>query len=439
MPATIGIRREDKNRWEARVPVVPEDVRALIAEHGLRFVVQPSSIRAFDDQAYRAAGATVSEDLGAAEIVVAVKEIPTALLRSDKTYVYFAHVIKGQAYNMAMLARLLELRATLIDYERIADAHGKRLVFFGRHAGNAGMIETLWALGQRLAAHGAVTPLAEVRHAYAYESLAAAQAHLRALGGSLARGVDGAPRPLVFGIAGYGNVSQGAQEVLDCLPVTEVAVADLAAVAASGRAAPPMIKVVFKEEHMARPREAGAPFVLRDYYDHPEGYAGDFARHLPHLDVLVNTIYWEPRYPRLVTKAWARQAYAVGGAARLQVIGDISCDVDGSIELTAKPTHPDEPCFVWDPETDTIAAGVAGRGPAIMAVDNLPCELPREASRDFSRALRPLLPALAAASWPATFAELELPPPLKNAVIVYRGALAPGYRYLEEHLAAARR
>jgi saccharopine dehydrogenase (NAD+, L-lysine-forming) len=436
MSTLIGIRREDKNKWERRVPLIPADLSRLQDEHDLRFIVQPSLIRVYSNDDYRAAGVTVAEDLSAASLVFAVKEIPIRLLQRGKSYVYFSHVIKGQPHNMPMLQRLLDLGCTLVDYERIADEQERRLIFFSLHAGYAGMIESLWCLGQRLAAQGVVTPFADVRHAYEYDDLSAAKEHLRAVGARLqGEGLPAEVTPLVFGLAGYGNVSRGCQEILACLPVQEVPVAELAA--AAGRpqaAAPALLKVVFKEEDMVRPRDPAGVFALQDYYQHPEKYRGTFAEHLPHLDVLMNTIYWDERYPRLVTRVWARENYGGGRMARLQVIGDISCDIEGSIELTFKATHPDLPAYVYNPERDEILDGCEGIGPCIMAVDNLPCELPRESSQHFSSVLRDLVPDLARADYGADFADLDLPLHLKKAVIVHRGGLTPAYTYLREHL-----
>jgi alpha-aminoadipic semialdehyde synthase len=433
MSVVVGIRREDKNKWEARVPLLPEDLAELQRRHGLRFLVQPSSIRAYGDEEFRSAGIEVAEDLDAASLVVAVKEIPVELLRPEKVYLYFAHVIKGQPYNMPMLRRLMELGCSLVDYERIIDDRNRRLVFFGIHAGYAGMIETLWCLGRRLESRGLSTPLAEVRHAYEYDGLESAKNHLREIGERIkSDGLDPALAPMVFGVSGYGNVSRGAQEILDCLAVAEIEPAALPTAAARGGDAPaPLIKVVFKEEHMVRPAEPGVPFQLQDYYDHPEKYRGMFDLHLPHLDVLTNTIYWDERYPRLVTREWVKHE---GAAARLQVIGDISCDIEGSIEITLKATQPDEPCFTYDAASDGVTMGCAGPGPAVMAVDNLPCELPREASQHFSRTLRDMVPALATADWNAPFEQLELPSQLKRAVIVHRGELTPDYRHLKDYL-----
>jgi alpha-aminoadipic semialdehyde synthase len=184
---------------------------------------------------------------------------------------------------------------------------------------------------------------------------------------------------------------------------------------------------------MARPKAAGEPFELQRYYAHPEAFDPAFDPYLPHLDVLVNAIYWDPRYPRLVTKRTLAEQVE-RGALRLRVIGDISCDIDGAIECTVRATEPGEPVFVYNPRTGAEVDGVEGDGVAVMAVDILPSELPRDASSYFSRVLQPYIPALAAADYSAPFDLLALPPEIKRAVIVHRGDLTPAYRYLQDHL-----
>jgi alpha-aminoadipic semialdehyde synthase len=433
MSAVIGIRREDKNKWERRVPLVPTDTSDLQTKRGVRVLIQPSSVRVYPDDEYRSSGIEVNEDLGAASVIFAIKEIPTHLLLPGKTYVFFAHVVKGQPHNMPMLRRLMELGCSLVDYEKITDDQKRRLIFFGRHAGYAGMIETLRCLGQRLAVSGVSTPLSQVHPAFEYRDLTEAKAHITALGDEIVH--QAGARPLIFGFSGYGNVSTGAQEVFDCLKPVEVAVADLTPVA-SAPAGPRLVKVVFREEDMVERKERDAPFNLQEYYDHPERYEGCFEKHLPHLDVLVNCIYWERRYPRLVTREWARKNYLTGCAPRLKVIGDISCDIEGSVELTVRVTEPDHPCYVYLPEQDSCRDGVEGNGPVIIAVDNLPCEIPRESSQYFSSVLRDMVAPLANADWQVPFETLDLPPCLKRAVIVHQGRLTPDYQYIQKHLEA---
>jgi saccharopine dehydrogenase (NAD+, L-lysine-forming) len=216
---SIGIRREDKDQWEARVPLIPDDVARLTDSGAAEFVLQPSAQRVFAADDYLRAGARLDEDLSACDIVLAVKEIPRELFGQGKTYAFFSHTIKGQPYNMDMLRRLMELECQLIDYERITDAQGKRLIFFSRFAGLAGAIDALWALGRRLEWEGlAPNPFAELRQTSTYPTLAAALAAVREVGARIARdGLPAAICPFVVGVTGYGNVSRGAQEVVDAL------------------------------------------------------------------------------------------------------------------------------------------------------------------------------------------------------------------------------
>jgi len=430
---TIGIRREDKNKWERRVPLTPADAAYVQHEYGHELIIQPSPIRIFDDDSYREAGLAVSDDALEADILIGVKEIPPELYRPGKVYMNFSHTIKGQPYNMPLLKTYMERGCSLLDYECIADDDGRRLIFFSLHAGYAGMIESLRALGLRLATRGIANPLSDVKPAYAYADLADAEQHLRTIGDRLLNeGPFGDHGPLVIGVSGYGNVSRGAQHVLAWLPVTRVTVDDLPNVARITDCKP-LALCVFEEKDMVRPR-GDHPFALQDYYDNPEKYAGRFEDHLPHLDMLVNTIFWTERYPRLVTKAWTAAQFRDDGAPRLQVIGDISIDIEGSVELSLKATYPDSPNFVYDPKTGEAIDGVEGEGIVIMAVDNLPCELPLAASEHFSTILRDMVGDLGKADWTADFAELDLPLHLKRAVIVHKGELTPTFAHLAEYL-----
>ena len=153
MTFRLGIRREDKNEWERRAPLAPDAVSRLVAQ-GVEVLVEPSPRRIFTDLEYARAGARIAPDLSACTLVLGVKEIPPARFRPGGAYCFFSHTIKGQPYNMGMLARLRELGCTLLDYELVKDDQGRRLIFFGRHAGLAGMLDSLWALGRRLAEEG---------------------------------------------------------------------------------------------------------------------------------------------------------------------------------------------------------------------------------------------------------------------------------------------
>jgi alpha-aminoadipic semialdehyde synthase len=397
--------------------------------------VQPSDIRVISDAAYREAGALIAEDLAPCRVVFAVKEIPVGFFDPGHTYVFFAHVVKGQPYNMPMLQALLHNDCQLIDYEEVTDEHGRRLIFFGHHAGLAGMIDTLWALGQRLDWEGISNPFSDLRQTYHYDNLDEAKAAVSALGARIAQ--EGLPEPItpfICGFAGYGNVFSGANEIIQLLPVAEISPEVVAEVAQDSADDDRIYEVVFKEEDIVEPISPQARFELQDYYDHPDKYRSKFNTYLPHLNVLVNCIYWEQKYPRLVTKRTLRQLYRSQNQPRLRVIGDISCDMEGAVEATVRCTEPDDPIYVYDPFEDQATPGVAGTGPVILAVDILPSELPREASAYFSSILTEYVPAIAEADYSLPFHQLDLPSEIKRALIVHQGRLTPDYEYLEKHL-----
>jgi len=441
-PKTIlGIRREDKNPWERRVPLIPVHARELIRDLGIEMWIQPSEIRVFSDQDYRQEGVEISEDLSPCSIVLAVKEIPLEFFRDGRVYVFFSHTVKGQPHNMPMLERMIERRATLIDYERIVDGQGRRLVFFGRQAGQAGMIDTLWALGKRLESEGIPSPFSSIRQTIGYASLVDAEEAVKAAGWEIyKRSLDSRIVPLVFGFCGYGHVSQGAQEIFDLLPFEEVPPGQLAGLdKKKNYSAKKVYKTIFKEADMVRPKDRRQAFELQDYYDHPEKYRPVLEKSLPYLTGLINAIFWTPRYPRFVTNQFLKRLYSGQTTPRLRVIGDLSCDIDGGVECTLRCTDPSSPVFTYDIRTEEAKEGFAGRGPVIVAVDNLPAEISLESSVFFSQVLKPFIPALCAADFSSAFARLRLPAPLHKAVILHRGELTPDYAYLRDSVHPSKR
>jgi len=432
----IGIRREDKNPWEKRAPLIPAHAGQLMRDYPIDVWIQPSAIRIFQDEDYRREGVIVSDDLSACPIVLAVKEIPLEFFCEERVYVFFSHTIKGQPHNMSMLKRMMDRRCTLIDYERIVDEQGRRLVFFGRQAGQAGMIDTLWALGQRLKAEGKDSPFASVRKTINYASLVEARESIQRVGWEIHHhGLDSSLVPLVFGFAGYGHVSQGAQEIFDLLPFEEVAPARLKEVFRKKSFFESRVyKTIFKEENMVEPKTRRHQFNLQEYYDHPERYRPVLEKYIPYLTVLVNAIFWSPRYPQFITKKFLKTLYLGSKRPRLRVIGDISCDVNGGVECTVKCTTPSDPVFTYDLEKDEARDGVKGRGPVIMAVDNLPAEISLESSVFFSQTIRPFIPAIAAADYSRKFDQCLLPPALRKAVILFRGNLTPDYEYMRKFI-----
>jgi alpha-aminoadipic semialdehyde synthase len=329
---------------------------------------------------------------------------------------------------------MMESKINLVDYEKIADEQGRRLIVFGRFAGLAGMINSLWSLGQRWKEQGIETPFLEIRQTHHYNSLEEAKEAVKRVGEQIKeKGLPPEISPIVVGITGYGNVSQGAQEILELLPVEEISPAALLQLKDENKSGNLIYKVVFKEEHLSRPLEADKKFVLQEYYDHPERFESQFEQYIPHLTVLMNCMYWDDRYPRIVTKDYLEKLFK-NGQPKLAVIGDVTCDPDGSIECTHKGTEIEDPVFVYNPFTRQPAMGFKGEGVLVMAVDILPSELPRESSQTFSDALIGFMPSIASADYNTSFEELDIPAPIKRAMILFKGELTPDYQYLKEHL-----
>jgi alpha-aminoadipic semialdehyde synthase len=431
MTFKIGIRREDKNKWERRVPIIPKHVKELNSKYDIDTIIQPSNIRIFADEAYLSVGAVVKEDLSS-DLIFAVKELPIDFIKPKTTYVFFSHTIKGQEHNMPMLKKMITLGCNLIDYEKITDEKGQRLVFFGKFAGLAGMIDTLWAFGQKIKSKGIANPFSEIKKTIDYKDLDEAKIHLNNIGEKIKKeGLSKNIIPLIVGFAGYGNVSIGAQEILDILPVKEVPPKKINEIQ-NNYSNKCIYKTVFKEEDIVEPISDKKKFDLQEYYTKPELYKSVFHTYINKLTILMNCIYWSKQYPRLVTKKYLKDNYST--QFKLHIIGDISVDINGAIEFTEKVTTPDSPVFVYDPISGDIMKGFSHNGIVVMAVDNLPCELPKESSEAFSNSLFNFIPSIAKADFSVDFDKLNVPAEIKKAVILYHGKLTPDYSYINKFL-----
>ncbi len=435
MCAAIGIRHEDKYLMERRTPITPAHAKQLIENEGLKIVAQTSPKRVFPDTEYLKAGALIEKDLKACDVIFGVKEIPAEAFEEGKTYVFFSHVIKGQPYNMPMLKKMMEKACNLIDYECIVDDQDKRLIFFGKYAGLAGMINSLWSMGQRLKEYGYHdNAFLQIKQAQHYASLMEAKDAVSTAGRHIAE--NGLPQdllPLTIGFTGYGNVSAGAQEIANLLPSKEITPEQLLKLKDRKQLPNNLIyKVIFKEEHLSKRRD-GSDFELPDYYANPDLYENDFEQYIPHLSILMNCMYWDTRYPRIVTKEYLKDLYGKG-RPKLTVIGDVTCDPDGSVECTHKGTAIEDPVFVYDPITGNPTMGFKGHGILVMAVDILPSELPRDASITFADALFPFIKAIAETDYSAPYETLNLPAAIKKALILHMGKLTPGYEYINQYL-----
>ena len=432
MAHRIGLRREDKNIWERRVALTPDAVERL-REKGVEIEVEHFDRRCFEDELYENAGAVLSDDPRDCGIVIGIKEIPLGWFRPGGAYLFFSHTIKGQSFNMPLLREMMDKGCTLMDYECVTNDQGLRIIFFSRHAGRVGMVDSLWTLGQRLKAFGHENPLEELEPAHKYRDLDAVKAAVTLIGETITeKGMPAAAAPVVIALTGGGNVAAGAREVFDLLPHEDVAPENLEDWLAKNQDTTDRIALVhLLPDHFVAPKDSSKTFDFDHYVANPDEYRADFTKWLPMITMLIHGVYWDDRYPVLATREDFAALYE-HGAPKLLAIGDITCDIDGSLKSTVRDTEPGDPVYMYDPRKEDAPFGFEGDGIAIMAVGNLPTELPIEASQTFSDALEPFIPAMAEANLDGTLEESGLPPEIARAVILWRGELTPAFEHLSE-------
>ncbi|KAJ2156250.1 hypothetical protein GGF46_005312 [Coemansia sp. RSA 552] len=434
-PMVIGIRREDKNRWERRVALTPAHVKRLIRETGARVLVQPSNTRIFNNSSFERAGAEIEEDMSKADAILGIKEVPIDKLLPNKTYLIFSHTHKGQEYNMPTLQAFLDKKIRLIDYELMTNpTTGKRLVLFGTHAGYAGMIDGLHGLGQRLLALGYNSPLIHMGQAHVYPNLECVNTKLRHVADIIHdQGVPDAFSPMLFTFTGAGNVTRGARAIFDKLPHDNVTVDEL----------PSIAKDRFNQRYKNRllalqigagdylERVGGGKYNRDEYREFPDRYRSVFAEKIaPYTTMLVNGIYWESKFPRLMTTqdlATIQRQRAL--KSRMLAIADISCDIGGSLEFMSHASTIDSPFFYVDAVNSVEHKDIERPGVQINSIDNLPTELPFEASKHFGDSLYPHARALAMGNLDNTI--------LSRAVICQDGALETPHRHLAAKLSGS--
>ena len=391
-----------------------------LAKKGIPVVVEKSKYRYFPDEEYAEAGARLSDSLEGAELVLGIKEPAREAILPDQVHVAFSHTIKGQAYNMPLLQEFIDKKATLIDYEVMRDKEGTRTIAFGRYAGIAGAIDTFNVVGRKLSLNGIDSNLSEIEPTYKYDTIANAKHCLGEL-----PPITGYPLKVL--INGTGNVGGGCVEVCEWLGLERVTPEDLLA----GRVPEGNFYCQLATVDTVR-RIDGGPFDSGDYRKNgKKAYESKFHEFLGSYNVLLQTIYWDDDYPKQLPRS-VMQAHK---DALPIVIGDISCDIDGSLECTKKASTIDEPAFTYFVDEDRIEDGISWYGPSVMSIDHLPCELSRDASEHFSRILTQYMPELVRMDLNKPFEECGLERLLREATIVYRGELTPAYRYLEDCLA----
>jgi alanine dehydrogenase len=395
----IGILRETKNPPDRRVPLTPVQCRDLMDQYPeLEIRVQPSGYRCFSDEEYLQEGIQLQEDLSECQVLMGVKEVEPETLLDLKTYFFFSHTAKKQPYNRGLLQDIVARGITLVDYEYLTRENRERVVAFGRWAGIVGAYNGLRAYGLHEGAY-MLNPATQCRD-------------LQELQRETGKVDLDQSRILV---TGGGRVAGGAMEILQAAGVEEVAPDSYL----EGK----FTHAVFTRLdpwHYTK-RKGGAPFDFDHFIAHPEAYENNMHPYASVTDILITCHFWDPRAPVMLTREELADE-----SMPVRIIADISCDINGPIASTIRASTIAEPFYGYEAvsgsETDPFAAGSI----TVMAVDNLPGELPRDASSDFGYALiRHVIPELTG---------IQQTGMIQRATIAADGALAQEFRYLKSYL-----
>ena len=450
MQNIIGILREGlSKKGEKRVAVTPENAKHIV-EWGHKLIVQPAAHpdtgeikRAFNDEEYKNADAEISEDLSPADVIFGLKEIDTDRILQNKTYLFFSHTHKGQQKNKAMLQSLVRNNSTVIDYELISTEKNMRIVTaFTYNAGYAGMVDSLWTLGKRLKINCVPNPFGLLHQAIEEEHLDKAKEKFKFTATEIES--NGTPEelpPIIICILGKGKTAEGTREMFDILPHDDISIEQLEEIYQNGsRKKLYALHIDIEEIYRLKKESKFSPeeydkLSVKDkwqvYFDHPDFFETNLDKVLPYITVLMNCIIWSSKYPRTTTKRLMKKIYKE--YKTLQVIGDITCDPNGSIEFS-KETWIDDPVYIYNPETETITDGFEGDGIAVMAVTNLPCEFSADASIQFGGDLAPFYKNIVSADYKKSFADSELAPEIKRAVIMWKGEFTEEFKYMKEYI-----
>ncbi|MFO7616366.1 MAG: NAD(P)-dependent oxidoreductase [Bacteroidales bacterium] len=357
----IGLLRETKNPPDRRVALPPQQAAILLKHYPhLQLVAQPSNIRCYSNEEYLQAGIDLQEDLSDCHLLIGIKEVAVNSLIPDKQYLFFAHVAKRQPYNKPLLQSIVANHITLIDYEYLSTTEGNRLIAFGRWAGIVGAFNGLRAWGMK-------TGRCHLRPAYECHDRLEMDQQLT----NLPTG------PVRILVTGGGRVAHGALETLSKL---NIPLADPDTYLANPGESPLACRI--DPEHYARRRD-GHAFDFNHFMRHPEEYVSAFQPFVRSTDLLITAHYWDPAAPRL----WELPEMQEPGF-RIRVIADVSCDICGSIPSTIRASSIDDPFYDFDMQSLVERPPFSGPDTVtVMAVDNLPGELPRDASMEFSQVL----------------------------------------------------
>lgn len=399
----IGILREEKFPRDARVPLTPSQCKFLMERNPeIEIVVQPCKYRCFTNEEFNYQGVPLQEDLSGCDILLGVKEVPSELLLPGKTYMFFSHTIKKQGRNRKMLQTILHKNIKLVDYECLKDKNGKRIIAFGRWAGIVGAYHALRMIGFR-------TSRFRLRQMIDCLNFAEAQKELEKL--------DLPPLKIV--LTGTGRVAEGAAFMLDVAEIKKVSPHSFCY---SEFNEPVYTQLTSADMYY---KEGQETFDSTYYHAHPQEYKTCFYPFTKVADVMVNGIYWDNRMPVFFTKEQMKEK-----DFKISTIADITCDIapEASIPSTLYASSIADPYYGYNPQTGELMQTFLDGSIDIMAIDNLPNELPRDASEDFGNMIiSRIVPELAKGD------KSDI---IRLATIAENGQLTGPYLYLSDYVSA---
>lgn len=395
----IGILREGKTPPDKRVPLTPR--QCVEVQHtfpNVSIIVQPSPNRCYKDEEYSALGIQLNEDLSDCDVLLGVKEVRIEDFLPGKTYLFFSHTIKKQEYNRKLLQTVIEKNIQLVDYEVLTDEEGFRVIGFGRFAGLVGAYNGFRALGLK-------HDLFNLKPAHKCEDLKEMLQNLDQL----------KLPPIKIALTGDGRVAQGVLEILNHMNIMRVSPEAYLKVQEPKQA----VYVQLLPSNYVK-RSSGEPFDLMHFFNNPMLYENSFHPYAEATDMLIASAYWDPKAPVLFTSGEMKEE-----RFRIGVISDITCDIEGSIPSTKRAATIDDPFYDYNPVTGELEEAFSKRNNvSVQAVDNLPCELPKDASLDFGRTLIEKV-------FPSLFGE-DTDGIVERASITKDGKLTEKFSYLQD-------
>ena len=395
----IGVLKEEKVPADKRVPLTPKQCRLLLDTYlDIEISVKSSAIRCFSDSMYIAEGIDVVDDLNDCDVLIGVKEVPKESLIANKTYLYFSHTIKEQFYNRELLLKMIELNISMVDYEVLRNKQGNRLLGFGRYAGIVGAYNGFLTYGLKSGKYN-------LKAAHNCEDRIEMESEMSKIKLSNEK----------FIVTGNGRVGNGIMEIMEESNIREVSKSDFLTKTFNEAV---FVHLNFMDYNV---KKDGSSAVKQEFYSNPELFKSSFMDYAIHADIFIAGHYYSSGSPYLFTRQDAKRP-----DFNLKVVADVSCDINGPVACTIKSSTISNPIYGYDKQTEQEVDFRNEDAIAVMAVDNLPCELPKDASEDFGNEMMyKILPSLIVSDDEQIIA---------NATICKAGDLTQNFEYLRNYV-----